>query len=410
MNILYILQQSIYNNEGQWISADSNINMMSGMLREVLKERPHWNFYILIGKLKDFADIKSYDEIFKHENVHFIEYNFPVDAFLNRQHFDVFAFDKMFKKLPKIDVVWNNLTELSRNIKTYLTYKKYDAKLITTCYWLDAPEIGEGKVDKSISYDWRQMDGFECSDLVAFTCESTKDAWIKNTKAKFPVNKFIKPIINKSVIWDFGFSQTELDQYKCKSMFAKKTILFLNRLSGINYTHHTEFIEALHALKRIRAKDDWQVVFTNPSQKIPWSYLKQNVPNLYMYDEHTLTREQYIKLLWSGDISVHLYGAEKTGAERYGGCSHREAIYTDNLIVSPKVFEYKRIQGKKYPFYCSVNPESIARALNKALDSSFDELADKFMIRDRNNCSSFEKIGLDVCEDIETMMKIPYFM
>jgi hypothetical protein len=374
--------------------------MLTGMMREVLKEKPDWNFYVLIGRLKDFADIQSYDEIFKHDNVHFIEYNFPVDAFLNRQHFSIFDFDKMYKKLPKIDIVWNNLTEVSRNIKTYLTYKKQEAKLVTTCYWLDAPEIGEEKVDKSISYDWRQMDGFECSDLVVFTCESTKKAWIENAKRKFPHSKYLKPIINKSTIWDFGFSQAELEQYKCKSMFDKKTILFLNRLSGINYTHHIEFIEALHTLKKIRERDNWQVVFTNPSQKISWSYLQANVPNLCMYDEHTLTREQYVKLLWSGDISVHLY--EK---ERYGGCSMVEALYTDNLIVSPKVFEYKRRLGNKYPFYCTVNSESIARALNKALDCSFGELNDKFMIKDRNNISSFEFIGSHVIEDIENLLK-----
>ena len=404
MNILYILQQSIYNNEGKWISADSNVNMMSGMLREVLKNRPNWNFYILIGKLKDFADIKSYDEIFNDSRVHFIEYNFPVDAFLSRQHFNVFDFDKMYKKLPKIDVVWNNITELSRNIKTYLSYKKHDAKLITTCYWLDAPEIGEGKVDQSISYDWRQMDGFECSDLVVFTCESTKKAWIENAKKKFPINKYLKPILNKSVIWDFGFSQAELNEYG-GTAFDKKTILFLNRLSGINYTHHEEFIEALKILKKIRAKDDWQVVFTNPSQKISWEYLKANVPNLYVYDEHTLTREKYIKLLWSGDISVHLY--EK---ERYGGCSHREAVYTNNLIVSPKVFEYKRIQGNNYPFYCKVEPEKIAKALNKALDSDFTSLKNAVEIESRNIESSFEKIGTNVCNDIDAIMGIAYFM
>ena len=401
MNILYILQQSIYNNEGKWISADSNVNMMTGMLREVLKEKSDWNFYVLIGRLKDFADIQSYDELFKHQNVHFIEYPFPVDAFLSRQHFDVFDFEKMFKKLPEIDIVWNNITELSRNIKTYLAYKKYKARLVTTCYWMDTPEIGEGKVDKAISYDWRQMDGFECSDLVAFTCGSTKKAWIENARAKFPINKYLKPIINKSTIWDFGFSKAELDQYECKSMFDKKTILFLNRLSGINYTHHIEFIEALHILKKIRDKDDWQVVFTNPSQKVSWSHLQANAPNLLIYNEKTLTREEYIKLLWSGDVSVHLYGIEKSGAERYGGCSMVEALYTDNLIVCPKVFEYKRRMGSKYPFYCKETPDSIARALNKALDSSFGELSDKFVIKDRNEDSSFERIGEKVCKDLE---------
>jgi hypothetical protein len=111
MNILYVMQQSIYNNEGKWISADSNINMGIGIFTELL-EKTDWNIYVLIGQLSDFADIKSYDELLKHDRLHFIEYPFPVDAFMNRQNFDVKAWDKMFKSIPQPDIVWNNISEL----------------------------------------------------------------------------------------------------------------------------------------------------------------------------------------------------------------------------------------------------------------------------------------------------------
>lgn len=395
MNILYILQQSIYNNVGKWLTADSNIQMMRGIISELLEKKQDWHFYILIGRLEDFADITSYSEIIDNERVHFISYNFPVDAFLNRQHFNCIEFDEMFKKLPKIDIVWNNITELSRNIKTYLYYKKYNAKLITTCFWLDAPLIGQEKVPQSISYDWRQFDGFECSDLVVFTCQSTKDAWEYNAQLKFKCK--IGDILSKSTIWDFGFSakelnKTENDHY---NKFDKKTILFLNRLSGINYTHHEEFIEALKILKTIR--DDWQVIFTNPSQKISWQTLKETVPNIFIpctqYD-----RKTYKQLLWTGDISVHLYDTEL-----YGGCAHREAIYCDNIVITPQVYEYKRIQGNNYPFYISeITPKEIAKKLNIALiNLNYFSMGE---VKKRNYESSFEYISDTVIKSIEGIL------
>jgi hypothetical protein len=399
MNILYILQQSIYNNEGKWISADSNINMMVGMLREVTR-RTNWKFYILIGRLEDFTGITSYDEIFKHENVTFIPYKFPVDAFLNRQHFDIFSFDEVMKTLPKIDVIWNNLTEATRNIKTYLYYKKLPAKIISSCYWLDTPQIkGQNKVPPEISYQWRQFDGFECSDLVTFTCESTIEAFIKNAQGFFHKGSLTK-IINKSTIWDFGYSQKEMDQFKVASGFYIRKILFLNRLSGINYTRHEEFIKAVNELY-----DDiggvFEVIFTNPSQKYSWDQLKSMVKPLRVYSEKPLTREEYIKLLWSSDISVHLYTTEL-----YGGCAHRESLHCNNIVVTPKVFEYERIQGQQYPFYVREDLKNLKSVLKKAvLQGQFKEIPEIDKIMERNKESSFEVVADKVVFDINQLVE-----
>jgi len=393
MNILCVLQQSVYNNNGKWSTADSNIQMMCGIFREFVN-KTDWNFYVLIGKLDDFSDIKSYDEIFCHKNVSFIPYNFPVDAFFNRQHFNIFEFSEMWSKLPKIDIVWNNITEITRNIKTFLFYKKSNAKIISCCYWLDSPMIGEEKVDKIISYQWRQFDAFECADLVVFTCKSTKEAWVANSKYIFNAI-LIDNILIKSTIWDFGFSKNEAELYKTKNKFFKKTILFLNRLSGINYTHHEEFIVAVNELYEQR--QDFQVVFTNPSGKFSWNELKQLVKPLFVYSENTLNREEYFKLLWMANTSVHLY--EK---ERFGGCSHRESIYCGNITVTPKVFEYERIQGAFYPFYCSINSIfSIVKALNMSLNYT-RKIYDKEILK-RNNQSSFEEISDNVIKDIKRL-------
>jgi hypothetical protein len=399
MNILYILQQSIYNNNGKWLTADSNIQMMCGMLREVTR-RTNWKFYVLIGRLEDFADIKSYDEIFKHENVNFIPYKFPVDAFLNRQHFSVFEFDELMKNLPKIDVVWNNITEASRNIKTYLYYKKLPAKLISSCYWLDTPQIpGQNKVPPEISYQWRQFDGFECSDLVSFTCNSTINAFIKNAEHFFHKGSLMQ-IINKATIWDFGYSQKEMDQWKVNSGFYIKKILFLNRLSGINYTHHEEFIKAANELYD-ELGGLFEVIFTNPSQKYSWDQLKSMVKPLKIYSEKPLTREEYIKLLWSSDASVHLYASEL-----YGGCSHRESLHCNNVVITPKVFEYERIQGQHYPYYVREDLKDLKDVLRKVvLNGDFYKIPETDKILERNRESSFEVVAEKVVFDINQLIE-----
>ena len=406
MNILYILQQSVYDKEGKWTTADSNINIMVGILRELSRKRKKWKFYVLIDRLKKFRDLKSYLDLIEAENVKFIPFPFIVNAFLNRYNFCVREFEKVAKSIGKIDIVWNNITELTRNIKTYFYFRqKYLPKFITCCYWLDLPYLNQSKVPKEVTYFWRQLDGFECSDLCVFTCKSTLNAFMKHLTLIFKDTFLLKDFRSKTTIWDFGYSENEILKYKPKKREIpnKRTILFLNRLSEINYTHHIEFIEAIKLLSRKR--NDFQVIFTNPSMKVSFKQLKKIVPNLFIYKEDVLSREEYVKLLWWGDISVHLF--EK---ELYGGCSFREAIEADNIPVALPIYEYARILGDSYPFYIkNISPEEIADVLDTILNclnicnfrgtKSFSE------IKIRNYESSFEKVSNKVILDIESLFE-----
>ena len=381
MNILYILQQSIYGNDGKWKSSDSNINMMVGLF-ESLRQTSRWNdlqIDVVIGKLSDFSDISSFDELFKDERVKFIECNFPVDAFTNRQHFDVYFWKPLIDK--DCDIIISNITEQSRNLKTLIETSKKKTKLITQCFWIDCPTIGEAKVPESYSYDWRQIDGYECSDLCVFTCESTKEAFNENARNKI-FGCYIDNIMDKSVIWDFGFSVTEAEKYRVdKPLKDKKTILFLNRLSGINYTRHIEFIEAINKISKYRK--DFEVVFTNPSGKIEDEWLKENCANVKLINS-PLSRKDYWELLYTSDISFHGYTTE-----RMGGCANTESIYCSNIVVMPQVYEYARRGGEAYPFYIdqNINSENIACVLNKALNSNNYNTSN---MQQRNLDSSFE--------------------
>jgi glycosyltransferase involved in cell wall biosynthesis len=423
MNILYILQQSIYNNETppKWLTLDSNINMAVGAITNILKLRPDWHFHVLIAPLSDFANIESYDEIASHPNVHFIPYPFPVNAFLNRQHFDTAQFGSVIKGLSEsgvaIDVVWNNITELTRNIKTwFFCHKQYPTpKFITCCYWLDCQEIaGQSKVDSSIAYQWRQFDGFQCSDLAAFTCGSTRSAFFENGRRALGLeNKYLSTIFESSTIWDFGYSAGEIERFRADPQVwqlqkelrdaanGAPIVVFLNRMSDNNYTRHLEFIAAVNLLaETVR---DYRVVFANPSQKIPWERLEQSTTNVLKWRDRALTRQEYFALLMTADVSVHLYENEL-----YGGCAHREAVHAGAKIVCPRVNEYAQIHGPNWPWYCDVTPQSIAEAIGSAINNTNSNDNSKLLESARQNCynmSAFENVASQVVADIEGAMR-----
>lgn len=401
--ILYVLQQSIYNDKNKWLTADSNINMMLGMLK-AFEKKPEFKNYqidILIGNLSDFEDLKKYEDLYYSENVNYIPFNFPVNAFTNRQNFNVEEWYKL--KLENYDLIINNITELSRNIKTIIEKnpKKYKkTKLITQCFWLDAPEINEAKIENNISYDWRQFDGFECSDLVTFTCQSTKEAFINNSKFKFSQN-YIHKILDKSNIWDFGYSQDECNMYNDIEKPDKKRILFLNRLSELNYTHHIEFIEAIKILSRYR--NDFEVIFTNPSRKIPFDWLQENCPNFIPYKQNkNLTRKEYWELLKSAKVSVHLFTLE-----RYGGCALRESISSKNVPVVADCFEQSSIVNNEnllveFVSDGDINVQDLSDKINVALDYKEEDL-DNIILENYNRCS-FEKTIEIVLKDIKKLL------
>ena len=416
LNILLVLQQSIYNNENKWLSGDSGINMYLDLFEQMYENNPTIHFYCLIAPREDFADLPirknmfgckhsmDYSDLYNKSNVTFIPYNFPVNAFTNRFAFDPAYFMQTYNDIENIfdttiNIVWNNIIELTRNIKTTLWQNNKKPKFISCNYWLDAPSINQGKVDKDISYDIRQADGFECSDLCVFTCESTKNAWEENAKFKFHPD-FIENILNKSVIWDFGYLQKNLNQsYNYNiTKFDKPTILFLNRLSGINYTHHMEFINAVNELWDER--QDFQVFFTNPSNKVSTEWLKENVKPYVELLKTPLSRAEYFKLLHKSHISCHLFLIEL-----YGGCAHREISHiNDTIQICPQINEYERIHGKEYEFYCKKDFSDLKEVLSKAIDAQQTFYKKPQDMINRNYESSFEYvIKYIVLEDLKKL-------
>lgn len=408
MKILYNLQQSVYNDEGQWSRADSNVQMTCDLFRALRNQQSEWweseleCFDVFIAPVSDFFDLDSYDDLFEDEKVNFLSFDRPVDAFTARYDFDVEKWKSALSE-GNYDVVINNVTEISRNIKTVLhRVDQEDTKLVSQCFWMDCPRINEAKVDQEISYDWRQFDGYECSDLSVFTCQSTKEAFFRNAEHKFHGDE-IFDLKRSSSIWDFGYSVEEAENCRPSEdrleeiTSDKKRVLFLNRLSGINYTHHKEFIQAVNDLYKQRK--DFEVVFTNPSKKVDHEELMDwCLPAISYNDGDPLDRSQYWELLYSGDISVHLFMKE-----RYGGCALRESIHAGNVPLVADCHEQRTLVDGDMTILCDetedeVQPRRIEEALDLWLDRDDFDLG--HVRRENRERCSFESTSEDVVNDL----------
>lgn len=375
--ILYVLQQSILNNEGGWLSADSNINMASGLLRAWIAENDLANTWVdvAIAPLNHFADIKSYDEIFPvHNHIDFVELPMTPNAAMNRLDFRSWQWKNVLED-ENYDVIITCVTEWVLPLKTLIRTLNLakQPKIIAQCFWLDTPGIGEPKQPEEITLQWRQAEGFVLADLAVFTCQSTKDAWIENAKLFFN-SWMIDTVLQKSVIWDFGYSDIELMSHKGKWAISddRVRIGFLNRLSGDGYTNYEVFIQALRLLKADPEYAElFEVVFTNPSQRKSNEWLIENVPNVFLVKEgKSLSRSEYLDLLFNCEVTVHLFTKE-----RYGGCALRESIAAVNYTVVADCHEQGRLVANpklKVPAD-NITPENVADALRYAIDMSFSK-------------------------------------
>ena len=195
---------------------------------------------------------------------------------------------------------------------------------------------------------------------------------------------------------------------------AHPRILFLNRLSGINYSHHEEFFEAIRDIWEER--QDFEVVFTNPSRKISFEEIAEKCPAYVPYkDNKPLSRKEYWELLYTGDVSVHLFTIE-----RYSGCALRESIAAGNIPVVAQCYEQNRIvNNSQFTVEIdedkNIDKESLKYSLKHALDSCFWRGADAFHftgmaeimrgIKERNKESSFEHTAKIVIEDINRVLE-----
>ena len=325
------------------------------------------NYHQFIDDLK----LLSSDKI-KFQYFHLFETNSPI---LNRY---IINYSELVKQVDSETIIFNNIPEISRNIRAYFP----KIKLISLHHFCDY--INEGDLVNNwengelFNYFYRQIDGMLSSDYNIFNCKSSMDGWINSIKIAF--NKQLSDnILKKHMTY---ISYVDLSDYETYTgdKFENLTTIFSARITNSLYTN---WIPAFKMFLNDNTRG--RIIFCNPSYSKGISCIKDNfneklIDDIIDVDEKQLKvlrtennkifivnenmdRETYLKLAGKSHVNLNLYTSEY-----YGGIGARETVKVGYLLpFHPNIYEYAK-------WYKDVVNEN---ELIKKIDS-IDELITKF--------------------------------
>jgi len=338
------------------INADSNITILNGMIENLSDD---FSFAVIMPQ-ECYCNVNYHEAISDKAKI-FSKKGMPVNSFSLRYDFD---FNEMIDFINHInpDVIVNNTSTLTKNIKAVIYYLRSEAKLVNFMHFLDHPL--ENKVPNEVSYFIRQLEGIVCSDLPVFQSYTVKSKALDSLASYITHDEIFR---SKKLwdleydVWNATYSQKEVDSYEAVKP-EKKRIIFPNRLSSTNYSNHLRFFEAIRNISETR--DDFEVVVNNPTKYMTYEEIGKLCPNLkVLNDGNLLDRQQYFEALKSSDIGVALFTQEG-----HGGVSSKQFQAAGCLPVYPMVNEYAYLMPESYQGFCNVNLKDLEMALNYTLD------------------------------------------
>lgn len=141
-------------------------------------------------------------------------------------------------------------------------------------------------------------------------------------------------------VWPLAYDEREFGAELPRSI----DVLFVQRCSATNYTHHQEFIEAMRWL------NDKRVVFTDVTK-----WLRLTAKQTFEYSDP----ENYLATLHSSKVAVALYDSW------YGGLAVREAARAGCSLVLLDVPAYREMGND--PHFTDLNPSHMASVIKEAL-------------------------------------------
>lgn len=196
-------------------------------------------------------------------------------------------------------------------------------------------------------------------------------------------NAFMSEFIRSAVgapddfVWPLVYDATKIRASAKKDV----DVLFVQRCSVNNYTHHLEFLEALPRLQGLNA------VFADPT-----GYLEKSRPDLNY--AHAFG-DKYYELLSKTKVVVALM----TG-DIHGGTSTREAIVSG---ANPVLLRYPHYQdlarNDSFQGFCDLTSDSIVAAVRRQLDAPQDA-----SILDRVSKESYQATWPQVWKDIQCLL------
>lgn len=217
--------------------------------------------------------------------------------------------------------------------------------LLLTCNELlpaKARHVFEGKI--AILNNLFPMGGWE------WMAALQQEAW-KSADCVAFMSDFIRSQYNIGVVWPMVYNANKIQHSNIKDI----DVLFVQRCSITNYTHHEEFLQVLPLLRGLN------VVFADPTGYLEKLYPELNYAHAFGDKYYNLlSRTKVVVALMTGDI--------------HGGTSTREAIVSGANPVLLKYPHYEDIvKDAQFPGFCTLTPFSIAAAIYRQIDRQPDE-------------------------------------
>ena len=211
-----------------------------------------------------------------------------------------------------------------------------------------------------------QVGSWNAADLVVFLAPSLKD-FAEAASLRCGYN----PKAMNMVVWPMVFDESHVYPRHIRSP-GNVDLLFVQRCSANNYTHHREFLGALSVL---RNEYQWKgrVVFTDPTHYLELNWAREcdasGPKDLGIEFARCENRRDYYELLHQAKLAIAMMRDDL-----HGGVAIREAIATGCLPVLLDEPCYLNLLGEdavNWPFLVpkSLRPCEIARVVHQALRS-----------------------------------------
>ena len=342
LKLLWILQLSSVRDGLYYPLSDSSYNFAKNIILGIMKVTKDLDIILAMPDESKIAkdDMIIINDFLRSINVKKINISRTTSVFGTRYDFNYDEAKEILLTHKPNFIFEFNPTHV-RGWKTILKELDIDIELLTYFNWIDSPLYP--KVDKDISYWWRQFDGILSADKVFFNSYYSIEQIVESCLNTINIRYFDENIIKKMYKMPPSYDNS-IFKYANKNKDSNG-IIYNHRLSSLDY-YKDAYETFLTMLSRFESENGFipDVYFTNPSRKqIPQIDFINNKDELHFVE---LNEEDYYNLLGSDKVGI----APNCFINSKGMWSIAtvEAALTYNSVILPKKFGYAEMAKYDY--------------------------------------------------------------
>lgn len=160
-------------------------------------------------------------------------------------------------------------------------------------------------------------------------------------------------------VWPFSFRKSTFDGVDHREDVRDIDLLFVQRCTTVNSSHHREFIQALMMMRECGWRG--KVAFTDVTHYVRMSGIAEGLGVEFF--EHSDSQIEYAHFLRRAKNVIALRSSE---ANLYGGMAFRDAVYSGACPIVLGTPEYQEIVGHTWPYQIyDLDPVNMAKQLEQ---------------------------------------------